>query len=249
MMICIIKKIRNIIPSLAIVLGIWFVLSKIYNPFIIPTIGSVFDEIVNILSNVSTIKEIMITIKRLLIGLIIGISSGLFLGILLGKVKILNTLFAPIINTIRVIPPISWVVLAMIWLGLNDYPSIFIVIISTMPTIFICVIDGINNIDKKFIEMAHVFKISKRKQLKSIIIPSIIPYFKSGLKIVIGSSWKVIIMAEVLTVNNGIGGAITEARLNIETQTVIAWTVIVVFLSFILDKIVSLLFLDKEIEL
>ncbi|KOR25976.1 ABC transporter permease [Clostridium sp. L74] len=143
------------------------------------------------------------------------------------------------------VPPISWLVLAIIWFGLEGKASIFIVVISTLPMMIINLIEGINNVDCKLIEMGKVFKFSKQKMIINIMIPSIIPYFQSALQIVIGLGWKIVIMGEVLSSSNGIGGEITNARLNIETNYIFAWTIIIVLLFYGTDKLILYIFNKK----
>lgn len=77
-------------------------------------------------------------------------------------------------------------------------------------------------------EMGAVFGFAVWKKLRYILIPSVAPYFISGLKIAVGMACKTVVMGEVLTTTSGIGGQIMTARLNIEPETVIAWTVIMV---------------------
>lgn len=81
--------------------------------------------------------------------------------------------------------------------------------------------------------------------LKKIIIPSIIPYFQGTLQVVIGLGWKIIVMGEVLSSNNGIGGELTNSRVNIETGYVFAWTIIIVVLYYMTNKVVSHMFNTK----
>ena len=71
------------------------------------------------------------------------------------------------------------------------------------------------------------------KKLRYILIPSVAPYFISGLKIAVGMACKTVVMGEVLTTTSGIGGQIMTARLNIEPETVIAWTVIMVGIYYV----------------
>lgn len=243
---CIKPRVLNALISFTIVITIWYILSLIYNPLIVPSIPSVIKSLINIFVSPNLLEEVLITTQRLLIGLSIGIFLGLVLAIVFNIYKNIRDIFSPLINLIRVVPPVSWLVLAIIWFGFNGRSSIFIVIISTIPTIFICITEGIKNIDKKFLEMGTVFDIGRVKNIKFIVIPSIIPYFKSGIRIVIGTGWKVVVMGEVLTINNGIGGAIQNARVNISPEDVIAWSIVIIILHSILEFITSKIFLDKD---
>lgn len=238
----IIQKNKYKLISLLTILAIWQVLAKIYSPLVVPDIKGVLYALKDIFTSEKLLLEITITIKRLIVALSISIFIGTIIGLLIGFVRSIREILKPVIGLMQSVPPISWIVLAIIWFGLDGKASIFMVIVSTIPVMIINIVEGIRNIDQKLIEMGSLFTFSKVKVLRYIILPSIIPYFKSALKIVVGQGWKVIVMGEVLTTSNGIGGGLTNARLNIETDYVFAWTFIIVALFYITDKLISYMF-------
>ncbi len=217
----------------ALVLGIWWGMSRIYSPLIVPPIDAVVQKIYEILSSSKLWKEIGNTVIRLLWGLGIGMALGCLTGLCGGLWRPFREVWKPILGIIQVVPPISWLILAIIWLGYNGKASVFIVVTAVTPSMFICVSDGIAAIDRKLTEMGTVFQFSFWKKLRYIFLPSIMPHFFSGLKIAIGVACKTVVMGEVLTTTSGIGGQIMTARLNIEPETVIAWTVIIVGIYYL----------------
>ncbi len=216
------------LAALLIVLGLWWCLSRVYSPLVVPPIGSVALKVLEILKSPKLWAEIGRTVLRLIYGLGIGVGIGCIAGLIGGCIREIKQLLIPVLGIIQVVPPISWLILAIIWFGLNGRASIFIVVMAVVPTMFICISDGIAAIDKRLLEMGDVFGFSSFKKLRFIMIPSVLPYFGSGLKIAVGMACKTVVMGEVLTTTTGIGGQIMTARLNIEPETVIAWTVIVV---------------------
>lgn len=233
--------------SIVLIILTWQALTYNYSPLVVPSIEDVLKAIIHILTDRGLLSQIVVTTNRLVIALTISIVIGSFIGILIGWFRKLRIIFSPMIGIMQSVPPISWIVLAIIWFGLDGKASVFMVVVSTLPMMMINLIEGIANIDQKLIEMGQLFKFSKVKILRSIIIPSIMPYFKSALQIVIGHGWKVIVMGEVLTTSNGIGGELTNARLNIETEYIFAWTSIIVALFFITNKLVSYIF-NKRVK-
>lgn len=233
------------ILSLITILVAWQYLSHIYSPIIVPSIEEVMSALVDIFTTQELRYHIIITAKRLVTALLISLSVGSILGITIGYNKKIELLMTPIIGFMQSVPPISWLVLAIIWFGLDGKASIFIAVISTLPLVIINLVESVRNIDHQLVEMGEMYKFSKVKMLKKIIIPSIVPYFQACLQIVIGQGWKVIVMGEVLSCNNGIGGELTNARVNIETGYVFAWTIIIVVLFYITNKVVSHMFNTK----
>lgn len=219
--------------SLAIVFAVWWILSLMYPPLVVPAISEVCKKLIEILASARMRAEIGRTMVRMFQGLAAGVVIGSIAGLLGGIFYPFRQLYKPIQGMIQVVPPISWLILAIIWLGYNGKASIFIVVLAVMPTIAICIMDGIDGIDEKLVEMGKVFRFTRFKLLVSIYIPSILPNFFSGLKIAMGMAAKTVVMGEVLTTTTGIGGQISAARLNIEPASVVAWTIVVVLIYFV----------------
>lgn len=192
------------------------------------------------------LKMIFLTVIRLLIGLTIGVGIGLVTGILMGSSKIFKEILFPIIGLFQTIPPVSWVVLALVWFGFNSKPAIFIVVTSTLPVIAINIYQGISNIDQRLLQMAKLYNFSNKKRFIHLIFPSIMPYFNSAFKIALGSGWKIAVMGEVLTTSDGIGGMIKIARLNVEPENIIAWSIVIVILFYMSDFLLGKTFFRKE---
>ncbi|CUO18547.1 Putative aliphatic sulfonates transport permease protein ssuC [Flavonifractor plautii] len=166
---------------------------------------------------------------------------GSILGLLFGLCPKLEDVGAPFIHVLQSVPPVCWVVLALVWFGFNGWPCVFIVAASTIPTVVINLSHGVRGVDPELLEMARLYRFSRRKVLLHVTLPSIRPYFLSALEIVVGGGWKLAVMGEVLTTNSGIGGAITTARLNIQPDAIIAWAFLLVTGCFITQKLVCLL--------
>lgn len=231
----------NKILSFLLIILLWFILSKIYPPIVVPSVSQVWESIKTILSDISMLKEIFTTLLRLFIGFTFGVIFAIIFNLIVTRSKMIGSIFYPIIEFLQVIPPISWLILAILWLGLNGKPAILIVSISIFCIMSISLVNSIENIDKKLLEVADIFQISKLKKWKYIIVPSLYPAFETALIVCLGTGVKLIVMAEVLSTDSGIGGEITNARLNIETEMVIAWSVIIVGIYFILGGIVKCL--------
>ena len=235
-------SIRNKLISIVAIFLIWWVLSKIYPPIVIPKISSVIKCIGEILVSKKLWIEIGKTFSRLCWGLVFGIGAGAIVGFFCGINKTCREICQNFIKVLQVIPPVSILILTIIWLGYNGKPAIAITAVAVFPTIVISVQDGILGLDKRLLEMAELFKFSRSMKIRKIIWPSIKPQVYSGLKIAVGSASKTVVMGEVLTTVTGIGGQIVTARLNIESEKIIAWTVVSVVMYWIFDRIIALIF-------
>lgn len=223
-------------------LMLWQGLSHIYTPLILPSPTLTFKSLVKILHSECFFLELFSTLQRLLIGLLTSISVGSIFGILMGCSKKIKQLFEPLVYLVQATPPILYMTLAMLWFGLNGRATIFIVFIGSAPVMAVNIKEGFENIDVKLIEMGKAFKFSRSKMIAEIIIPSLNAYFKTGLITVFSFGWKLVVMGEVLSSSTGLGAQITDARMNLETNMVFAWGIIIILLCFLFQKITSKLF-------
>lgn len=227
---------------LGMLLIIWKGLSLVYSPLVLPSPVLTYQALLTIIQDGSFLTETSITLQRLLTALIASVVVGSMLGIFMGGNKKLKSLIEPIIYIVQAVPPILYITLAMIWFGLNGRATIFIVFIGSSPVMAITIKEGFENIDSKLIEMGKAFKFSRMKMIKEIIFPSLTPYFKTGLITVISFGWRMVIMGEVLSASTGLGAQITDARMNLETDMVFAWGLIVVLFCFLFQKITAKIF-------
>ena len=153
----------NKILSFLLIIIFWFILSKIYPPVVVPSVSQVWESIKVILLDTTLLKEILTTIIRLFIGFSFGLIFSIIFSLIITHSKFLGDIFYPIIEFLQVVPPISWLILAILWLGLNGKPAILIVSISIF-FMTISLVNSINNIDKKLLEVADVFHLTKFKK-------------------------------------------------------------------------------------
>ena len=233
------------LASLALVLGACQFASLFFPPLVVPPIPKVAARLVQIVTRKTFFSLLWTTLLRLLAGLGTGIAAGTLLGLLFGLCRPAEDILSPVVRILQTVPPVCWVVLALVWFGFNGKPCVFIVAAAAIPTMVINLSGGVRSIDPELIEMARIYHFSRAKILRHIILPSVEPYFRSALEIVAGGGWKLVVMGEVLTTSTGIGGAITTARLNIEPDAIIAWAMLLVLLCCLTQKLLHLLFSRK----
>ncbi|MFQ8761524.1 MAG: ABC transporter permease subunit [Intestinimonas sp.] len=232
--------------GVGLLLGVWQLASLCFSPLVLPPVPQVAGTLAWLIREPDFWPTVGTTLLRLALGLGI-IAVGSILGLLFGLCPKLEDVGAPFIHVLQSVPPVCWVVLALVWFGFNGWPCVFIVAASTIPTVVINLSHGVRGVDPELLEMARLYRFSRRKVLLHVTLPSIRPYFLSALEIVVGGGLKLAVMGEVLTTNSGIGGAITTARLNIQPDAIIAWAFLLVAGCLITQKLVCLL-LSRERE-
>lgn len=225
--------------AFVIALGIWWALTLVYPPLIIPRPADVLGKLSEIVFSSGMWRIVALTALRLLAGLALGVGVGTAAGILLGRFSALHAIFRPLLGVVQAVPLISWLVLALLWFGFNGRASVFIVAVAAMPVMLVNIVEGIRTIDPRLLQMARLYAFSPGKSLRHVVAPSVLPSFRAGAHVAVGLGCKTVIMGEVLTTASGIGGEITDARLNLEPETVVAWTIVVVVLYYCLDAVTA----------
>ena len=232
--------------SAALILGLWQLATLFFPPLVVPPISKVLLRLWEIVTGESFLPTVLRTLWRLATGLGIGITLGSLLGLLCGLSRAAEDIMLPMVSVFQSVPPVCWVVMALVWFGFNGKPCIFIVATATIPTMVINLCHGVRGIDPELLEMARLYRFSRGKTLRHVVLPSVRPYFQSALEIVISGGWKLVVMGEVLTTSTGIGGAITTARLNIEPDAIIAWALLLVIFCFATQKLLKLLLCQRR---
>ena len=192
-----------------------------------------------ILSAKDTYIIICSSLSRVAIGLIFSFTLGIPVGIGVALNKGFRSFLVPIIKLLQSTPIISWILLALIWLKLWMIP-IFILFLNNFPIITINVYEGFLGIDKNLIEMSNFYKVSIIQKIKHLYIPSIVSNILASTTIILSSSFKIVVMAEVISkIDVGIGASINYAWINIETEKILAWTILVIFLGLSIEKMIN----------
>lgn len=223
----------------------WLTLSYFNDPIILPSPKLVFTTFLVLLQNKETYIDIFYSSQRVLLGLCLAFSTGIPVGVLISLNKPLKELIMPLAKLLQATPVISWILLALIWFKIDIIP-IFILFLNSFPILVINVYEGFLSIDKKLLDMSSFYKVSKIQKIKNLYIPSIVSHLLASTAIILSGSFKIIVMSEIITkINNGIGSNINSAWINIETEKILAWTIIAIILSFIIERLASNLLIKK----
>lgn len=217
------------------ILGLWYVLSLVYPPLIVPGPAAVFGRLVQIVRGPDFVEVVALTLGRLAWGLALGAAPALAVGILCGGSRGLENFFRPGIGSIQAVPPVAWLAMALIWFGFNGRASVFIVALATFPVVAIATTEGVRAMDGRLAEVCAAYRFPPLKRLRLFVFPSLAPFLRSAAKTALGNGWKTVVMGEVLTTSTGIGGKLTDARLNIEPESVLAWALVAAALFFLMD--------------
>lgn len=216
------------------------------SPLLLPTPVQVLHCLGQLAMTASFWQITLISIGRILLGLALGIGLGAVLAVLTEVSPLLHALVAPAMTAMQATPVASFAILVLIWVE-RDFVPVLICCMMALPVIWGGVSGGIGSVDPQLLEMAKVFRLRPFTKLRRIWIPSVLPFFRTACASALSLGWKAGIAAEVLTVPKmSIGRMISEAKLYLMTPELFAWTLTVIVLSLLLQKMLLRLLQGRD---
>ena len=186
-------------------------------------------------------RSVLFSMGHIQLGFLLAAASGTLLAFLCARFRRIDELFAPLMVAGRSIPVASFVIVALIWVP-SKRLSILISFLIAMPVVFSGVMTGLKQTDPKLIEMAKVFRMSPLRRLLYIDLPAVMPHFRAAAGTAIGLAWKSGVAAEVIGIPAGsIGEKLYRAKVYLATPDLFAWTLTIVLLSAICERLLMLL--------
>ena len=219
---------------------VWSILGRVINnPILFPDPFSVMKSLFNLLF----LKEFYLSIINSLVNIGLGLILGIILGLILAIISYKNTILKEIImipiNIIKSIPIASIVIILLVWFTSKSLP-IMVVMLIVVPTIYFSAYEGFINVDTKILELSKVFCVDKKKIIKFVYLDKLREFLYPSIVLSTGLAFKSGVSAEVIAlVKNSIGENIYYSKLYLDTQDLFAWTIVIILLSKVCEKIIT----------
>lgn len=232
------KRILQIIFSIVFWLSIWAAVSyKINETFLLPTPKEVFFALGDLIKDVDFFLICIKTFGRIIYGILIAILLGILMGVITTKISFIDLLITPLMSAVKSTPVASFIILAILWFE-RDILPVFITVLIVLPIVWTNIGAGIRSVDKELLDVAKIYRFGTAKRIRRLYLPSIMPYFLAACRSALGMAWKAGIAAEVLcTPKEAIGTELYLSKTYLETPTMFAWTLVIIILSFIIEKV------------
>ncbi len=194
--------------SILFLLSMWVLISYRFPDFFPSPLQTVrrFIQLLNKpIAKVTIWGHIAASLTRVLIALAISIVSGTAIGIAMGWNKWINAVFNPIITFLRPIPPIAWIPLMILWLGVGEVPKICLIIIGTFFIITINSSSGTKLVDPIYINVGKIYGANTWQMFRHVVFPASLPAIIAGIKTALGCGWGVVVAAEMIASKKGLG--------------------------------------------
>lgn len=177
-----------------ILLIVWQIAStKVGIPLLLPTPKSTFTEFYANITSAKVMTNIGITMSRVVRGWLIAVLVGVPIGMAMGLSKIFKGILGGVVNSLRQIPMMAWVPLSIIWLGIGDGPTLFMIALNGVFQVIMNTSSGVASIDKDYYNAAKSMGASKMSTFANVVVPASMPHILVGARLAIGAGWMSVI--------------------------------------------------------
>ena len=179
--------------------------------------------------------HLKISAGRALLGLAIGGGAGLALGLLTGSVRFFETLLDSTVQMVRNVPALALIPLVILWFGIEETAKLFLISVSVFFPIYLNTFHGIRNVDPQLIEMGRSYGLSRWQLYQEVILPGAMSSILVGLRFSLGLMWVILIVAETISAQSGIGYLTMNAREFLRTDVVLVGILLYALLGKLAD--------------
>jgi NitT/TauT family transport system permease protein len=220
------------------ILAVWSVLSYRYGGYVLPSPRAVVAGLWSVLAS----GEVWVHTGASLYRIVVGFGAAVLVAMLTGLAVFLSRAargvardFLAVLNSTSVF---VWIVISLIWFGISHWAPIFTTFMITLPVVASNIVEGVEAVDRRLLEMGDVYRLGGREKFRAIVVPSTLPYLVAGMKVGFGLALKVSVIAEIFGVTTGIGYIMNYSREILATQMVFVWALVMILVMMATDKLV-----------
>lgn len=177
------------------------------------------------------------SIARVSVGFLIGAVLGLIVAVLVGLSRTFEDLVDPSFQALRNVPSLAWVPLLLLWFGIDEIPKITMIALGAFFPVYLNVVCGIQNVDRKLIEVGEIHGLNKFELASRILLPASLPSVFTGLRTALGLAWMFLVAAELIAASQGLGYLLSDGRETSRPDIVIAAIFLIALLGKTSDSI------------
>jgi ABC-type nitrate/sulfonate/bicarbonate transport system permease component len=216
----------------------WFAITEIvplFHPTMLPSPVSVVRQFFRLVANGELLQHIEASLLRIFYANLGALGLGVPIGLAMGLYRPVERLLDGLLSVFRPIPPLAWVPLSILWLGIGTLSVVFITFLAAFFAIVINTIAGARAVDRLHMRAALSLGASKRRIMTHVVLPTVVSYVFTGLRIAIGVSWMSIVAAELIAASSGLGYMITYYREVLRTDAIIVGMLTIGVIGLLMD--------------
>jgi NitT/TauT family transport system permease protein len=218
---------------------VWQTASYATAPYLFPGLGVIFRSIWKILTTWDLLSQGLITWARLLGVVTIALVVGIPIGLLMGLSKNVDEFVRPLVKFFMGVPALNWVIIVIIWFANVEARIAFVLVVLCLPITIFCVYDGVRSIDRKLTDMVLSFGASRSQHVRLLMWPFVKASVFTAAKLNVGNAVRTVIVAELVGAPLGIGRELDLAKNLFDMPMVLAWTLLMVGMAFIMTHVIE----------
>ncbi|MBC9713218.1 ABC transporter permease [Streptomyces sp. TRM66268-LWL] len=193
-------------------LGVWQLVAMKYGPSLVASPKETLSAARELAADGTLGNSVIASSRRILIGWGLGVLVGAPVGLLIGQITIVRQLLEPYIEFFRFIPPVAFVTLAVVWLGIGETSKVVLIFYTAVFIVTLNTSAGVMAVNESKLRAAASLGASRRQVLQRVVLPSTVPYILTGARLAMGNSFLTIVSAEIVAAQVGLGSLIWTSR-------------------------------------
>lgn len=184
----------------------------------------------------SLLSHVWASIQEVALGFLLAAGLGVPLGLLMGWSRIAYNFLDPLVELLRPIPPTAWVAISLLLFGLGLQQKVFVVFVGTISPILITTLDGVRGLDRILLKVARTHNATQGDTIRKVLVPALLPAILTSFRVGIGMGWMVVVAAELIAAEAGLGFLLMQAYRIFRMDVMIAVMFIIGILAFVMDR-------------
>ena len=226
------------LTSIALLLIAWEAAASFFPAAVLPSFSETLTALGWLLGRESFYHHLQLTAVRGGIGFVLSMGIGSVIGLVMGRFRLANWLFNPLIAISTTVPPIFWVAVMIVWFGLGDLPPILVIVVTAAPLVAVNVAQGMTAISPELKEMAHIFQVNRWTRFWDLYLPALSGYIFAAALVAMRFTWRTVVMAEFVGSTAGLGNRLAWARQNLETDLAFAYMLVIVAMGMTIEYLI-----------
>lgn len=229
--------------ALIVPLLLWAVLSygELVTPMFLPTPTSVVQAGIRMFTQEDLLVDIFASSARVGAGFLAAAAVGIPVGIAMGTFHSMESLFSPIVGTVRYMPVAAFVPLIVLWAGLEETAKIIIIFLGIVFYNAIMIADAVKFIPSEMLNVAYTLGATRRDVLFRVIFPATLPSIIDTLRVNVAGAWNFLVLSELIAAENGIGFKIVQSQRFLQTDKVLFSIAVIGLIGLLTDQAFKLL--------
>ncbi|WP_428028692.1 ABC transporter permease [Arcobacter sp.] len=221
--------------SVMLFLILWQAISLLANSDLFPSLIDIVKSLNEHIKNKELFLNLAITLYRVFIAFFITMFIGIFFGLLMGFYRRIDDLLDFFLVLGLNIPALVTIIICYIWFGLSDFAAIMAVVINKVPIVIVNIREGTKAFDKKYMDLAKVYKLSKKEILTKIYLPQLYPYLMATTRLSLSLIWKIVLVVELLGRSDGIGFQISMFYQYFDISSILAYSLTFILVILLIE--------------